>query len=393
MRWLVLCGLYGGLVGAAPMTVQGTVSGAHSDWTEDGSRIVTDATVATPAGNVVVRQLGGTVDGITMRTIPGPPVLEPGMVVDVTAHPDLDLSQQQHIVLDDVRVLEDAPGFVRTGPTKAGHYLYWESGCVFVTPDSAGTTEIAGGGEFPVIDASIATWNNDTKTPSCSYLKIVEQAAKPVEVGRDNVNVIKFRDTEWCRPATMSDPKHCYSPSAAGITTVAYIDDGSSNRDGALVDADVELNGVNFSISVNGQSLGTSPCQAELQNTLTHELGHLHGLEHTCRAAQDPPRIDGNGNPVPFCSQTNDPTIVEATMYPFQDCGETKKETLENDDITAICTVYPIAKDPHTCSPVSTGGGCCSASRDARGSVLLAAVVLLALRRKKLGPRRRTRVS
>jgi hypothetical protein len=385
MRWLAVCGLYGGLVGAAPMAVTGTVTDAHSVWTEDGSRIVTDATVSTPTGDVVVRQLGGTVDDITMQTIPGPPVLEPGMVVDVTAHPALDLSMQAHVVLDDVRVLADnRPYFVRTGPTKAGHYLYWESGCIFVTPDSAGTTEIANGDEFPIIDASIATWNTDTNTPACSYIKIVEEPAKPVEVGRDYVNVIKFRDDKWCRPATQTDPEHCYSPSAAGITTVAYIDDGTSDRDGALVDADVELNGVDFAISVNGQTLGNAPCKAELQNTLTHELGHLHGLEHTCRAAQDPPRIDGNGNPVPFCSQTTDPTILDATMYPFQDCGETKKETLEPDDITAICTIYPESKDPHTCSPVSSGGGCCNAGRDARGSVLLGlGVLLLVLRRRK----------
>ena len=37
-------------------------------------------------------------------------------------------------------------------------------------------------------------------------------------------------------------------------------------------------------------------------------------------------------------------------MFNFQDCGETKKETLEPDDIDAICTIYPTAKDPGTCA-------------------------------------------
>src|SRR5439155_24561917 len=135
--------------------------------------------------------------------------------------------------------------------------LYWESGCIFVTPDSGGTTAIVGNGEFPVIDASIASWNDDTNTMSCSYIKMVEEPAQALEVGRDNKNIIKFRDTKWCRPATQDDPEHCYAPAAAGITTVAYVDDASSSRDGALVDADIELNGVNFAIAVNGQTLSS----------------------------------------------------------------------------------------------------------------------------------------
>jgi MYXO-CTERM domain-containing protein len=364
-------------------TLTGTVSDARSHWTADGSRIVTDATVSTPAGDVVVRQLGGTVDGVTMRTIPGPPVLQPGMVVDVLAHPDVDLSLHQHVVVDDVKIIEDVPGFVRTGPTKAGHYLYWESGCIFVTADSEGTAEIAGDGEFAIIDASIATWNDDTHVSTCSYMQVVQDQAAAVEVGRDNKNVIKFRDTQWCRPAIQDDPMRCYAPSAAGITTVAYIDDGTSSRDGALLDADIEINGVNFAISVNGQSLGTAPCAAELQNTLTHELGHLHGLEHTCLAPGDPMRIDNNGNAVPLCSQTTDPAILDATMYNYQDCGETKKETLSPDDMNAICTIYPESKDPHTCSPVGDTGGCCGTSRDARGALGLAALVGLALSRRR----------
>jgi len=387
MRELVLLGVLTSTASAAPMTVNGTVTRADSHWTDDGTRIVTDATVATGSGNVVVRQLGGTAGGITMRTIPGPPVLVPGMVVAVDAHLGVDLSQRQHVVLDDVTIVAMPPdvaaGFVRTGPTDAGHYLYWESGCIFMTPDSAGTVEIAGSNEFPIITASIAAWNDDTNTATCSYIKMIEDAAAPVEVGRDNKNVIKFRDTKWCRPATSSDPEHCYSPAAAGITTVAYVNDSSSSRDGALVDADVEINGVDFAIAVNGQSLGTAGCMSELQNTLTHELGHVHGLEHTCLAPGDPPRMDGNGNPVPQCSQTVDPAIVNATMYNFQDCGETKKETLSQDDINAICSIYPISMDPHTCQPVGDGAGCCSSGRDARGSIALAGLVLLALRRRR----------
>jgi len=157
-----------------------------------------------------------------------------------------------------------------------------------------------------------------------------------------------------------------------------FVDDPSSDRDGAIVDADIEINGKDFAISANGQTTGTQACHSELQNTLTHELGHLHGLEHPCLAAGDPPRVDDQGHAVPQCSQTTDPKITEATMYNFQDCGESKKETLSPDDINAICVVYPPDKDPKTCEPVHSGTGCgCTASDRPEGVFLLAGVTVL----------------
>ena len=376
---------------ALALTIAGQVVAVDSHWTADGSRIVSDVTVRTTSGDIVVSQLGGTADGLTMQVFDDLPVMRPGMIVQVQAHTGMDLAQTAHTVVDSVLIDFDPtsqdPGFVRTGPTKAGHYLYWESGCIFLTPDSAGTTAISGSAEVPVVDASIATWNNDTHTSSCSYIQIVEDPARAAEVGKDDTNVLKFRDKgcadcmgHWCRPAIGDDPERCYNSAAAGITTATYVDDSTSSRDGAIVDADIEINGVDFAISVNDITNSTVSCHAELQNTLTHELGHLHGLEHTCLAPGDPQRVDNLGNPVPACAGTTDPKIVDAVMYPFQDCGETKKEMLTADDSNAICTIYPVAKDPKTCARVGSGSGCCSSGRDARGSLLLAVAVGLILR-------------
>jgi hypothetical protein len=368
------------------MTIDGDVVAVYSHWTSDGSRIVTEATVRTADGqDVIVSQLGGTVDGIGMITMPGPAPLVLGMKVAVAAHRDVDLSQQEHILLDSVKVYDYPPSYVRTGPTRAGHSLYWESGCVFVTVDAAGTTAIPGDGEFSIIDASIETWNSDTA--SCSYLNVMNEGRKAMEVGNDKVNLIKFRDTTWGRPAIGDDPARPYADAAAGITTAVYVDDAKSDRDGAIIDADIEINGVNFAISANQQSQGTG-CKAELQNTLTHELGHLHGLEHPCLAQGDPPRVDNLGNPVPSCFAPQLPAkITNATMYNFQDCGETKKEILSPDDIQAICEIYPTSKDPGTCDHVTThSGGCCSASgqdRPAASFLLAGSTVLILMRRRK----------
>ena len=367
-----------------PVAISGDIVATTSHWVADGSRIVTEATVRTPDGDVVVSQLGGTLDGLTMQQFPGPDLLAPGMAVDVRAHDDVDLAGRVHTVVDDVKLRAGfTPAFVRTGPTKAGHYLFWESGCIFVSLDSGGTKAVPFDMVQTVVDASIATWNDDTM--SCSYMVVMEDPPAPHEVGKDGVNIIKFRDQSWCRPAVDDDPMRCYSDSAAGITTAVFVDDASSARDGAIVDADIEINNVDFAVAISGQSTNTIPCQAELQNTLTHELGHLHGLEHTCRVTpSDPPRVDDMGNPVPSCSDPSLPaSVIDATMYPFQDCGETKKETLSDDDTNGICTIYPTAKDPHSCTRVDLGqGGCCDAS-GAPAPLALAAGTILLLRRRR----------
>jgi hypothetical protein len=356
------------------MTVTGDVRDVRSHWTEDGSRIVTEATVHTTSGDVVVRQLGGSVDGIGMISFPGPEPLVEGMRATVAVTPSMDLSNNLHNVVDAVKVLAYPAGYVRTGPTKAGSFLFWESGCVFVTPDSAGTKAIPGDQEFAVIQKAVDTWNNGVA--SCSYIQLMLDAPRPVETGRDNVNVIKFRDQSWCRPATKDDPAHCHPDSAAGITTATYVDDASSIRDGAIVDADIELNGVDFAISVDGESLSQG-CHSDLQNTLTHELGHLLGLEHTCRTNVDPPRIDDMGNAVPSCSTVmGNPVYTEPTMYNFQECGETKKSSLEQDDIDGVCGIYPKDRDPGTCDRVENLGGCCDAGSHPEGSLLLALATL-----------------
>jgi Pregnancy-associated plasma protein-A len=342
------------------MSIEGQVMTAASHWTRDGSRIVTEATVMTPKGPITVSQLGGTVDKLTMRTWPGPEILVPGMQVALTAYESWDLSQRKHNILDGVKVLSTPPGFVRTGPTKANNYLYWESGCVYVTPDAEGTKAIPGDLELQIIDDVIAVWN--TGVSSCSYMNIVRETPKAIEVGKDKVNVIKFRDVSWCRPATADDAIRCHAPSAAGLTTAVFVDDADSDRDGAIVDADIELNGVDFAISANDMSLGTATCKSDLANTLTHEMGHLLGLEHPCRTGGDPARVDGEGNMVPSCGATTDAKILDATMYNFQDCGETKKATLSQDDTDAVCRIYPIAEDPKSCDHVSDSAGCAGCS-------------------------------
>ena len=274
------------------MTIEGDVVAVHSHWTNDESRIVTEATIRTPDGSqVVVSQLGGSADGLGMITMPGPPILEAGMTVALAAHRDLDLAQTEHIVVDSVKISAYPPSYVRSGPTKAGHPLYWESGCVFVTLDSAGTTALPKDQTFSIIDASIATWNDDTAT--CSYMKVKDAGKQSLEVGNDHVNLIKFRDTTWGRPAVDGDAPRSYAAAAAGITTATYVDDGGP-RDGAIVDADIEINGVNFAISAGGQT-STRACPPAIRS------GSTRTATRCPRAAWSPPAAR---SPRPRCTRS-----------------------------------------------------------------------------------------
>ena len=75
-------------------------------------------------------------------------------------------------------------------------------------------------------------------------------------------------------------------------------------------------------------------------------------------------------------------------MYNFQDCGETSKEMLSDDDIQSMCVLYPATAPLPCAAPDSgSGGGCCSASGDSdpEGALLISAAVALVMGRRRHG--------
>ena len=355
----------------------GDVARTAGRWTADGSRIVTDVVIRQDDGTeVTVSQLGGHADGLTMQIVDGAPLMRPGMRVAIAGHAATSPRRGATVVVDavEVRRWPERTGFVRTGPTLGGHMLWWESTPVSMVAAAEGTSALAADTEFAVVAASYAAWNGAPDScPLAADAPLVDAGRVELEVGRDEVNLIKFRDTSWCRPATADDPERCYEPLVVAKTTIVFIDDADHPRDGAIVDADIEINGVFFAIASDGASLGLSGCRIDLASSLTHELGHLLGLEHTCTYGDDPPRVDGRGAPVPACDATTDPQIVEATMYPYLNCDETHQASLTTDDRDAICAVYP--------DDLAARG--CQAAGTTAAPVGLAVVTLLGLRRRR----------
>jgi hypothetical protein len=335
----------------------------RSYWNPAHTAILSDVVVEHDDGSVEGQQvLGGVVDGIGMVQIP---LYGSALSVD----------------------------YVRTN-NKFGSKLHWSGSCIFITVDSGGTTQIPFDGEMKAIQAAMDTWNT---SPTCSYERFMMQTPEPLEVGYDGKNTIKFRENQWCRPEFCNDPNKVYKPGATAITTLFFVERDGAPDDGTILDADTEVNAVNFRIAVGCETqcltMGTHGVIEDLQNTMTHELGHTLGLSHTCDDAHVPyspatAPLDQNGQPIPCCnSQCGTAglpaSVTGATMYNFQFAMEISKRMLSQDDIDGVCAIYPAASDPHVCAPVqiSADGGC-SVGGEGRvpgGLVALAMAALLAL--------------
>jgi len=155
----------------------------------------------------------------------------------------------------------------------------------------------------------------------------------------------------------------CHQPGELALTTVW------SRSCGEIVEVDVEVNADTSSPSAfmwaDLSLTTTNGGYHDLQNALTHEMGHFIGLDHTCELAPGAAagEVDNLGNPVPDCS---DATVaeMEATMYPSSEAGDQTKRTLSQDDRDGLCAIYPLGQNPKTCGLTSGSSGGCAVAPD-----------------------------
>jgi len=277
----------------------------------------------------------------------------------------------------------DPAAFVST-TTSSGTPLRWANSCVFLRPSSDGTTDLTPEQIAAAIALAKDAW--PSATADCGYLQfIVEDPEAGGDVGLDYVNRIIFREQTWP-----------HDQAATAITSLFFIDTPGHPDDGIILDGDIEMNAVNFAFATCAAAgtcttSGTGVVE-DLANTLVHELGHLVGLEHSCWSGIGTQPVDDQGHPVPACAPASSlpPSILDSTMYAFQDPMEIKKRTPEADDIAGFCKKYPVESDPGACvrvpEPPGGGGddqpfdpGACGCRANDTGSMVMALLVVLSI--------------
>ncbi|MDB4982088.1 MAG: hypothetical protein JWM82_2840 [Myxococcales bacterium] len=280
--------------------------------------------------------------------------------------------------------------------TDSGKPFQWKQTCVPVTfyPDTmidvAGAMAMTPEQISHAVRTAAETWSSNANP--CSFLQInadppmradagVDASAPaPAKAVYDKRNALIFQTVNWA-----------FDSQALAITSVFVLP-----SDGTIKDADIEINSVNFIWA--DVDLDHSSNRQDLQNALTHEMGHLLGLDHTCytHAANTTRPLDDMGLPIPDCNDSAPADVKATTMYASAKEGDTQKRTLAPDELRAICAMYPVANDPHTCpmagelnpSPPSASGCTCAVHEGRSGVALstlvgLAALVTRARRRRR----------
>lgn len=194
---------------------------------------------------------------------------------------------------------------------------------------------------------SFDPWNQAT----CSDLTMIEgQLTDEEEIGfscdlgeENNLNLVVWRE-DWPYASNM----------IYALTSVTF-----NPKTGIIYDADIEFNDETFRFTLGDNLLTT---RVDVRNTLTHEVGHFLGLDHS--------------------------PIESATMYGQAPLGELSKRDLHPDDRDGVCAIYPVGQNADEsyalepiCKETEDSGclGCTQAVRPAASPTHLALLTLLSL--------------
>jgi MYXO-CTERM domain-containing protein len=269
--------------------------------------------------------------------------------------------------------------YVRTTElANASKCLWWnEKTTINWAQSDYGNPETSGDTEFTAFEKAFATWQAQLDT--CGSLTFKQGARTTTrQVGyytnTANENVMLFR-TRLCTAAgvvpansTCWKDDDCgtkfdcwqFSTSAIAMTTTSYDPDTAR-----ILDADIELNARSYIFTTVdspvcvGPNLAQTCVSMDVQNTVTHEVGHLLGLGHIA--------------------------LTGSTMAARADPGEISKRVLDPGSKQFICDVYPKGAPAKSCVLVQVSNelGAKAPGCATEPGLLLTVLGVLGLRRRR----------
>jgi hypothetical protein len=252
--------------------------------------------------------------------------------------------------------------------------LYWERGCMSYVFNSQTWKRIPMGESFvrQTFKASYQSWA-DVQCGSTSKIPfLVSQASGTTETSKSeflydvpNESIVVVRTlAEW---ASLSD----HDSHALALTLIWH-----DKKTGEILDVDMELNG-GAGTFTDCEKSKCSGSQIDLQNTVTHEAGHLLGLGHSKAAGSTMQASTTSGPEITKRTlETDDKNGYCSLMLPAGPCNQT----------SASCTcseapVFPSHKSVSNCSCSAPGSQRAAGSGGALGAALACALGLFLRRR------------
>lgn len=212
---------------------------------------------------------------------------------------------------------------IRHTPTGAAYH--WEVDEVPYVISSRGLDGVAVGGSKGVVTAvrrAFLSW----EAVAASFLRFSCQGRDDglLPEAMDGKNRLTWLTEAW-------PPEHGAPDRVVANTVVTY-----DRQSGVISDVDIVFNGVGFQWSLDGAAAAY-----DIQSIVTHEIGHLLGLGHTCGDA---------GTTYPSCfslpqEQALRDRITGAVMFPSAPPGDLSHRKLTDDDAAGMAALYPAAVD------------------------------------------------